>query len=230
MVKREPRPSAVSRVSVPPCAVTIDRAIESPSPAPPLSRSRAASSRTNGSNTRSTSPGGMPGPVSRTLNTPLAFLLEPRAEAFALSPRRPRGAQRALHPALERRQRGAQLGGGVRRKAPHLREGALEPRQHLVQGLGEPIQLVAGSAKLQAAGEVLGGDAPGGARHLVDRLQRLTGDERAAQGRQREPERNQNHQRLGVPRERAMTARERHPDLNELRWPSVAQHRERHET
>src|SRR2546422_10904017 len=27
-----------------------------------------------------------------------------------------------------------------------------------------------------------------------------------------------------------MTARERHPDLNELRWPSVAQHWERHET
>src|SRR4029450_12224967 len=73
MVTGEPCPGDVSSVIVPPWAATIERAIERPSPAPPLARSRAASRRTNGSKTRVTSPGAMPGPVSRTLRRPLPF-------------------------------------------------------------------------------------------------------------------------------------------------------------
>ena len=90
----------------------------------------------------------------------------------------------------QQRQRRTQLVPRVGHEVTLALERVLEPGQHLVQRLGEPVQLVAGAAKLQAPGEVLGRDAPGGARHLVDRLQRLAGDERAAQGSQREPERN----------------------------------------
>src|SRR5262245_64306442 len=69
MTNRAPPPACRSTVSVPPRAVTIERAIARPSPAPPMLPARAASRRTNGSKIRSASASGTPGPVSSTTSS-----------------------------------------------------------------------------------------------------------------------------------------------------------------
>jgi hypothetical protein len=66
MVNRLPAPEALSTSTVPPWAATMDRTRASPSPTPPASRFRAASSRTKGSKMRARSAGSMPIPVSWT--------------------------------------------------------------------------------------------------------------------------------------------------------------------
>ena len=58
ITKQLPGPGSGSRVRVPPWARTMDRAMASPSPVPPVSRARAASRRTKGSKIRSASAGG----------------------------------------------------------------------------------------------------------------------------------------------------------------------------
>ena len=66
MTNIEPTPGSLVQVMSPPCATKIVRAIESPSPEPPISRDRALSTRKNRSNTRGTASAGMPMPVSTT--------------------------------------------------------------------------------------------------------------------------------------------------------------------
>ena len=75
-------------------------------------------------------------------------------------------------------------------------EGLVEPREHAVERLGEPVQLVLGALPSDALVQVLGGDAAGRRRHLVDRSERLPRDDGAARGRQADPERDQDEQRL----------------------------------
>jgi hypothetical protein len=83
IVKRLPAPGALSTSTVPPWAVTMARTRASPSPVPPVSRPRAASSRTKGSKIRAAAPGSMEIPVSRTVMRawPLA-VTNKRARAF----------------------------------------------------------------------------------------------------------------------------------------------------
>ena len=63
-VARNPPAGRLASVTSPPCARRMLRAIGSPSPTPPVSRLRLGSPRWNGSNARSSSCGGMPGPSS----------------------------------------------------------------------------------------------------------------------------------------------------------------------
>ena len=62
-----PWPTAESSVTVPPCSSTKERTIERPRPAPRWSEPSEWVS--NQSNTRSCISGGMPGPLSVTVNT-----------------------------------------------------------------------------------------------------------------------------------------------------------------
>ena len=62
----EPTPGSLVQVMSPPCATKIVRAIDRPSPEPPISRERALSTRKNRSNTCGTASAGMPMPVSTT--------------------------------------------------------------------------------------------------------------------------------------------------------------------
>src|SRR5690349_16774431 len=59
----------LASVTSPPCARRMFRAIGNPSPTPPVSLLRDGSPRWNGSKTRSSSPGDMPGPSSSTSTT-----------------------------------------------------------------------------------------------------------------------------------------------------------------
>ena len=64
---RNPPSSRLANQMSPPCAVMMVRAIDRPSPCPPVSNDREFSSLKNGSNTRSRSVSGIPGPSSSTL-------------------------------------------------------------------------------------------------------------------------------------------------------------------
>ena len=118
---------------------------------------------------------------------------------------------------------------GVRREAPHRPEGALEAAEHLVERVGQPIQLVTRPAELEAAAQILGRDAPGGARHPVDRLERLARHERPPRRGEPQAEGNQNHEGLQVSRQRAMTAGLRPGHLDDLGRPAPANNGERHQ-
>ncbi len=101
--------------------------------------------------------------------------------------------------AAERGQRCSQLVRGVGREAPALRERLLEVREHVVHGLGEPVQPSPVPRPLHAPAEILGADAPGGSRHPIERAQRDLRDERAAQRGQSDSHRDQDGQGVQVP-------------------------------
>ncbi len=120
--------------------------------------------------------------------------------------------------------------GRVRREAASLTESVLQPREHAVQGVGEPVQLVSAAAPLDAPAQVLGGDAAGGARHLVDRAQRDPRDDRPAQRGQPHAERDQHHQSVEVAVAHRERAPERHAHLDHLGDAALAHHRQGEQT
>lgn len=69
--KRAPPSSLVSQLTVPPIASAIEWTIASPSPQPPVERSRLGSRRTKGSKICSRFSGAIPGPSSSTINVAL---------------------------------------------------------------------------------------------------------------------------------------------------------------
>ena len=73
--KFEPRPGSDHTASSPPCSRASPRAIDSPSPVPPIVRVRDGSARQKRSNTRSTSCGVIPRPKSRTPSATACWLL-----------------------------------------------------------------------------------------------------------------------------------------------------------
>ena len=142
-------------------------------------------------------------------------VLEARGQHLLVFLRRARRAQRHLDPALQRGERRAQLVGRIGGEAAHLPEGLVEPREHAVERLGEPVQLVLGALPSDALVQVLGGDAAGRRRHLVDRSERLPRDDGAARGRQADPERDQDEQRLQIAAQHALGSAERAADLDD---------------
>ena len=97
--------------------------------------------------------------VLRQANQPL-HLLEARAEDPAVLLGRPLCPQGDLDATPEGGERRPELVGGVGGEPPHLGEGALEPRQHLVQRLREAVELVARPPEEDAPRQVLRADPP----------------------------------------------------------------------
>src|SRR5262249_58992763 len=92
------------------------------------------------------------------------------------------GGQGTLDASSQCGQRCAKLVGGVGGEAADLAERVLQPLEHLVQRLGEPVQLVTGALPGNPARQVFGGDATGAERHGVDGSQRTPCQEQAATG------------------------------------------------
>ncbi len=104
-------------------------------------------------------------------------------------------------------------------EAPGLGEGGLEPGQHGIERIGEVVDLVVGAAAREAATQILGGDLPGGARHLAHGLQGAARDDGAPRGREADGHRHEGEQRGQVAGQRRARARERSRDLDDLDGP-----------
>src|SRR3989442_438755 len=197
IVKVLPAPGTLSAASVPPCVATMERAIGSPSPAPPVSRARAASSRTKGSKMRSTSAGSIPMPVSVT-----ATSARPSVTRSASSTRPPRGVYFTAFSTSFITARRSAIASPV-----------------TVAG--------ARSAAPKAGVGVLAADPACRAGHGVHRAERRAGDDRAPGGRERQAERDQDQERLEIAPERPLGPLERDADLEELNELAVARDRQR---
>ena len=84
---------------------------------------------------------------------------------------------------LRERQRGAQLVGGVGCESLLFGDVCLEPREEAVDGVGEILQFVAGSAECETLVQVALGDLPGGRRHRPQRAQDPARDQPAERDR-----------------------------------------------
>ena len=118
-------------------------------------------------------------------------------------------------PALQRGERRAQLVGRIGGEAAHLPERLVEPREHAVERLGEPVELVVvpcgpmrwcrSSAVMRRAAAVISSTG----------AERLPRDDGAARGREADPERDQDEQRLEIAAQHALGAVERAADLDD---------------
>ena len=108
---------------------------------------------------------------------------------------------------------------GVGREPAHLGEGVLQPRQHAVERVGQAVELVAGAAYRDAAGQRLGVDAARRARHLVHRPERGPRHDVAAGRGQAHAERDENQQRLQPALERLGGGPERGAHPHDLDQP-----------
>jgi hypothetical protein len=79
-------------------------------------------------------------------------------------------------------QGGAQLVGGAGGEAPLGVEGGFQPREQVVEGVGEFLELVVGSLQCKALVQAAGGDPAGGAGDRAQRAQHPAGDEPADRG------------------------------------------------
>ena len=83
-------------------------------------------------------------------------------------------------------ERGAQLVGGVGDEPPLAVEGALEPVEHVVEGLGQLVELVAWSAQRDPCRQVAFRRGAGGGGDPVQRAQHAPGDDPAEDRGERE--------------------------------------------
>jgi len=94
------------------------------------------------------------------------------------------------------------------------------------RGVREHVQLVPAPPPLHAPAQVLGGDAAGGARHLVHRAQGRAGDDGSAERGQPHPQRDQHDQGVEVAVAHRLGAPQRHAHLDHLGDAAVAHHRQ----
>jgi hypothetical protein len=82
------------------------------------------------------------------------------------------------------------------------------------------------ASRSSSSAQVLGGDAAGGARHLVHRAQGDARDDRAAERGEPHPERDQHDQGVEVAIADRLGPPERHADLDDLGHAAVLHHRQ----
>ena len=70
------------------------------------------------------------------------YLLEAALQHVPVFFRAPPRAERHLYLAAQNGEGRLQLMGGIRGKLAHLRKGALQPAEHFIEGIGQPVQLV----------------------------------------------------------------------------------------
>jgi hypothetical protein len=95
-------------------------------------------------------------------------------------------------------------------------ERGFQSREHRVERIGEAIDLVLGSATLEASAQVLGADPQGTLRHPIDRPERAPRQHPAADRREHRAQRNEHEQRLDVPDKRLMRPAQRHGHLDQI--------------
>src|SRR3989449_669039 len=230
IVKVLPAPGTLSTASVPPCVATMERAIGSPSPAPPVSRARAASSRTKGSKMRSTSAGSIPMPVSVT-----ATSARPSVTRSASSTRPPRGVYFTAFSTSFITARRSAIASPVTVAGARSLTTQVTPRSSATRAATSATSASSGASSMRSPGTCAGTErrerssrAPAcRAGHGVHRAERRARDDRAPGGRERQAERDQDQERLEIAPERPLGPLERDADLEELNELAVARDRQR---
>jgi hypothetical protein len=97
-------------------------------------------------------------------------------------------------------------------EAPLAREPGLEPPEHVVERLAEPVDLVAGTRKRKTPAGRVARDVLRSAPHRLDRMQRRAGEEVAGCGGEQERERPGDEELLKKSFERLFAILERSAD------------------